>query len=114
MEFKEAWNWLEEELRADVAESLGMDSATIWLTLAWMALLLTLLFTFLFVSIKAWSDVGTFSSSVQSCMITLVGGLTSVMKRVPPPEEMDKGGKKIKEVILSQLVAGEDESDDED
>ena len=36
------------------------------------------------------------------------------MKRVPPPEEMDKGGKKIKEVILSQLVAGEDESDDED
>ena len=113
-EWLESWDWLEQELHREVAEKLEIDDESIAMTLLSIAALLALLSVFLFVSIKAWSDVGTFSSAIQSGMIAIAGGAMSALKSVPTPDEMNQGGQRVKELLHQKLVSGEDDSDDED
>jgi len=87
-EFVNAWDYFYEVFLEEAASQAGLSIFHVVLTVAMIALIIALVFIFLFVAIAAWSNESNFVTVIRSLVVTLMGGMVSYMR----PRSATEGG----------------------
>ena len=98
-EFVKAWDWLEKQIYESVASGVGLSSSKLHLLLAIQALVMLLIFAFLFLATVAFSTNGSFQAVIQSFAITFVGFISTQARRKVKGEQILEQG------ILKKFVS---------
>jgi len=80
-EFEHGWEFMVTQFSLTELESIGLSTGTIFLSVAALFIVLSLVLLSLMVLLAAWSDASTFSSVVQSLSVAGAGIGTTVVKK---------------------------------
>lgn len=101
-EFVKAWDWLEKTIYESVASGVGLSTTKLYLLLIIQAVVLLLVFAFLFLATVAFATNGSFNAVIQSLAITFVGYISAqARQKVRGEEILEQGvlGKFLSHVI---------------